>query len=55
MHAHFAADDDDSSAQHGTERNESITAVRGAAGGSHAAGTFWQGLDAEGTSTTATG
>lgn len=56
VHAHFADDDGDvSSAQDGTERNESITAVRGAAagqGGSHAAGIFWQGLDAEGTSTT---
>lgn len=52
VHAHFADDDGVSSAQDGTERNESITAVRGAAtgpGGSHAAGTFWQGLEDPGT------
>lgn len=57
-HAHFA-DDDSSALDDGcTERNESITAVRGGArgeGGSNAEGTFWQRLDAEGTSIAATG
>lgn len=57
-HAHFADDDDVSSAQDDTERNESITAVRGAArgeGGGHAAGTFWEGLDATSSGGTAAG
>ena len=57
-HAHFADDDNDALDDGFTERNESITAVRGAARGegvSQAEGTFWKGLDAEGSSTAATG
>lgn len=57
-HAHFADDDSNALDDRLTERNESITAVRGAAereGGSHAEGTFWKRLDAEGSSTAATG
>lgn len=50
-HAHFADDDSNAVDDTVTGRNESITAVRGAAGGessSHAEGSFWKGLDAEG-------
>lgn len=57
-HAHFADDDSHALDDGVTERNESITAVRGAAraeGGSSAEGTFWKRLDAEGSSTAATG
>ena len=57
-HAHFADDDDIAADSRITGRNESITAVRSAAGGesiSHAQGTFWKGLDAEGSHRTAAG
>lgn len=57
-HAHFADDDSNALDDGFAERNESITAVRGAArgdGGSHAEGTFWTRLDAEGSSVAATG
>ena len=57
-HAHFADDDSNALDDGFTERSESITAVRGAArgeGGSHAEGTFWKRLDAEGSSIAATG
>ena len=60
-HAHFADEfvgklDDVDTADNVTGRNESITAVRGgAAGPSHAEGTFWARLDAEGAYTSASG
>lgn len=57
-HAHFADNDSNALDDGFTERNESITAVRGAArgeGGSHAEGTFWKKLDSEGSSIAATG
>lgn len=61
-HAHFAdefvgkLDDVDTAVDNVTGRNESITAVRGgAAGPSHAEGTFWARLDAEGAYTSASG
>lgn len=56
-HAHFA-DDDVSAADSGvTGRNKSITAVRAAGGEgiSHAEGTFWKELDADGSHRTAAG
>ena len=57
-HAHFADDDSHAAEDGGSQRNESITAVRGAARGegvSNAEGTFWKRLDAEGSSIAATG
>ena len=57
-HAHFADDDSNTPGDGVTERNESITAVRGAPRGeegSHAEGTFWKRLDGEGSSKAATG
>ena len=49
-HAHFADADDYQDADAVTDRHESITAVR-PAGSSHAEGTFWRRLDANGSFT----